>query len=466
MPFNQITIIGTGLIGGSFGLAVKAAGFTGRIVGCDRPGVLERALSMGAIDTGVQDPVTAVQGSDLILLAIPVGAVIDLIERIGPIVSPGALITDTGSTKKEILDRARAVFGGNVGQRFLGGHPMAGKEHSGIEHADAEMLHNAVWFFVPQQPQDLETVKIKEYHELLEHSGLRVVVMDAERHDRLCGWTSHLPQMVATALAGILSDEFSGELAELHSIGSRGMKEITRTASSPYSMWRDIALTNAANLERALHALEQRIAHIRENLRSPGLREEFEQANRFAARKSEHAASVLVLPGWQNSGPLHWQTLWEKEFPTLRRVQQQEWDSPRREDWVKRISEEVSRAPGPIVFAAHSLGCIALAHWAQAAPDQISKIKGALLVAPADTDHLAPQIKGFSPVPLQALPFPSVVVASSNDSYLSNDRARKFARAWGSKFEDAGPAGHLNSESGLGDWPEGKRLIRNLMVGS
>src|SRR5258708_22368131 len=265
-------------------------------------------------------------------------------------------------------------------------------------------------------------------------------------------------------MAGIVPDEF-GYDPELHSIGSRGLRETTRTASSPYSMWREVALTNTAQLERALHALERGLANIRENLRSPGLREEFERANRFALRKIEPAASVLVLPGWQNSGPLHWQTLWEKEFPMLRRVQQQDWDSPRSEDWVKRISEEVGRAPAPIVFAAHSLGCIALAHWAKAAPEQANRIKGALLVAPADVDHLTQPIKNFSPVPLSVLPFPSVVVASSNDPYVSLDRAREFANAWGSELEEAGPAGHLNSESGLGDWPEGKRLLRNLMEG-
>src|SRR5258708_26590620 len=159
---------------------------------------------------------------------------------------------------------------------------MAGKEHSGIEHADAEMLHGAVWFFVPQQPQDLETEKIRKYRELLELAGLRIVVMDAARHDRLCGWTSHLPQMVSTALAGILSDEFSNELPELHSIGSRGMREMTRTASSPYSMWRDIARTNAATLQRALPPLEQPLAPLRVNLRSPGCPAEFAPDHRPA----------------------------------------------------------------------------------------------------------------------------------------------------------------------------------------
>ena len=464
MSFKQITIIGTGLIGGSFALAVKAGGFKGRIVGCDRPAVLDKAMALGVIDAACEDPQAAVQGSDLIVLATPVGAIIDMIERIGPIASPDALITDVGSTKKEILDRARSVFGSQTGQRFLAGHPMAGKEHGGVENAEASMLHNAVWFLVPQPQQNLESGRIKDYRELLERSGLRIVMIEAEHHDHLCGWTSHLPQMVSTAMAGILLDEF-GYDPELHSIGSRGLRETTRTASSPYSMWRDVALTNTAQLERALRALEQRLAHIRENLRTPGLREEFERANRFAVRKVEPAASVLVLPGWQNSGPQHWQTLWEKEFPTLRRVQQKDWDSPRCEDWVKKISEEVTRAPAPIVFAAHSLGCIAVAHWAQAAPEQANRIKGALLVAPANADHLAPQIQGFSPVPLRPLPFPSIVVASSNDPYVSLDRAREFANAWGSTLEEAGPAGHLNSESGLGDWPEGKRFLRNLIEG-
>src|SRR5260370_37403098 len=111
MPFKQITISGTGLIGGSFGLALRAAGYAGRIVGCDRGAVLDRAKGMRAISTGNEDAAEAVQGSDLIVLATPVGAIIDLIERIGPLVSRDALITDTGSTKKEVLDRARSVFG-------------------------------------------------------------------------------------------------------------------------------------------------------------------------------------------------------------------------------------------------------------------------------------------------------------------------------------------------------------------
>ena len=467
MPFKQITIIGTGLIGGSFGLAVKAAGFTGKIIGCDRQVALDRARGMQAIDLGSEDPVEAVQGSDLIVLATPVGAIIDLIERIGPLAPSDALITDTGSTKKEILDRARAVFGAKAPERFLGGHPMAGKEHGGLENAESRLFRNAVWLLVPQPEQSLEKGKIKEYCGLLEKIGARLLKLEPAQHDRLCAWISHLPQMISTALAATLVDEF-GDDPELHTIGGRALREMTRIASSPYSMWRDIAHTNTVHLEHALARLEQRLAHLRENLSAPGLREEFERANRFEHGMRDSAATVLVLPGWQNSGPLHWQTIWEQQGPIFLRVQQKDWDFPHREWWLERISEEVRQAPAPIVFAAHSLGCLAIAHWCQTAPAEIGKIKGALLVAPVDVDakDVPRQIKDFSPIPMRLLPFPSTVVASNNDPFLSLDRAREMARAWGSRFVDIGPAGHINGESGLGDWPEGKRLMRHLIEGA
>src|SRR5437588_6875986 len=281
MPFQQITIIGAGLIGASFGLAIRAAGMQTRIVGCDRAHVLQRARKMGAIDTGMEDPVEAVKGSDLIFLATPVGAIIDLIERIGPIVSPQTLITDVGSTKQQILERARVVFGAQASQRFLGGHPMAGKEHGSIFWAEPGLFRGAVWLLVSAgSVGEAESPAITEYRQLLERIGAHVTPLEAERHDRLCAWISHLPQMISTALAGTLVDEF-GDDPELHAIGGRALREMTRIASSPYSMWRDIAHTNSGNIEQALTRLEQRLAHIRENLRTQDLREEFEKANRF-----------------------------------------------------------------------------------------------------------------------------------------------------------------------------------------
>jgi prephenate dehydrogenase len=277
--FRQITIVGVGLIGGSFGLAARQTGFQGEIVGCDRLDVLERARQSGVIDSGDPDLGAATQGSDLILLATPVGSIIDLLEQ-APIFPPDALITDVGSTKQAIVERARAVLGAVAPQRFLPGHPMAGKELSGLEQADAGLFQNAVWLITPMAGQDVTAGPIAAFLALVESMGARVMPMNLARHDQLCAWISHLPQMIATALGATLEEEF-GDDPELHAIGGRALHEMTRIASSPYSMWRDIALTNTANIHEAILRLEQRLAYIRENLRTRGLAEEFEQAQKF-----------------------------------------------------------------------------------------------------------------------------------------------------------------------------------------
>ncbi|MGH9651790.1 MAG: prephenate dehydrogenase, partial [Terriglobales bacterium] len=286
MKIQQITIIGAGLIGGSLALALKRSGFPGRVVGCDKGEVLERAQARGAIDAGIADPVQAVAGSDVVVLAAPVGQIMDLLERIGPRLAPQALMTDVGSTKVEILARARAVFGAESPRRFLGGHPMAGKEHSGIEHADAELFQGAPWIFTPQPGQNVGQGLCGEFLELVKRVGAKPVLLDAERHDRLCAWVSHLPQMVATALAAAIEEEF-GDDSELQAVSGRALSDMTRLAASPYAMWRDIALTNTANIEAALAKLEQKLAHIRENLKTAELREEFEKATKFHHRDTE-----------------------------------------------------------------------------------------------------------------------------------------------------------------------------------
>ena len=277
---RQITIIGTGLIGGSFALAIRKAGFNGRVIGCDRKPVLAQARERGAIDLGVADPAEAARGSDVILLATPVGAIIDLIERIGPIAPPESLLTDVGSTKAEVASRARAVFGQRAGQRFLPGHPMAGKEQGGIERADAALFQGAVWVTTPLGELSAPGTK---FFELIAATGARIVSMEPERHDRICAWLSHLPQMLATALAAGLEEEFAADPQALELAGP-ALREMTRTAASPYTMWRDIALTNRTNLQEALLHLEQRMAHLRENLSTRELAAEFDLANNF--RKS------------------------------------------------------------------------------------------------------------------------------------------------------------------------------------
>jgi len=278
MAIRQITIIGTGLIGGSFGLALKKRGFTGQIVGCDRAPVLKRARDKGAIDGAHTDPAAAVQGSQLVLLAAPVGAIVELIGRLGPSLPAKTLLTDVGSTKAEVLARAAATFGKHAGRRFLGGHPMAGKEQAGVEASDPDLFHGAVWFVTPTPGQKMFEGVSGEFLEWVEKIGAGVASMDADAHDQLCGWISHLPQLISTALAATLVDEY-GEEAPLLETGGRALREMTRIAGSPYSMWRDIALTNKKNIRHALLKLEQRLAHIRENLDTKELALEFERAH-------------------------------------------------------------------------------------------------------------------------------------------------------------------------------------------
>lgn len=280
MNFARISIIGTGLIGASFALAIRRAGFTGEIVGCDREAVLSRARQLKIIDQAVAVPEEAVKGSDLIVLATPVGSIIDLLERIGPLVSPEALITDVGSTKVEIMARARDVFGTDVAKRFLPGHPMAGKEHSGVEHADADLFRDAVWLLTPFSGQDLAQANIAGFLDLLKNIGAKSLAFDPQEHDRICALVSHLPQIISTAFASMLVEELGGD-QQAGAIGGRALREMTRIAGSPYSMWRDIALTNTKNIQDALLKLEQKLAHIRENLRTRELEEEFEQAHRL-----------------------------------------------------------------------------------------------------------------------------------------------------------------------------------------
>jgi prephenate dehydrogenase len=278
MPFKQVTIIGTGLIGGSIGLALKKRRLAAKIVGCDRAPVLERAQDCGAIDAATTNPADAVRGSDLVVLATPVLPSLDLIDRLGPALLAKTLVTDVGSTKAQVVQHAAKSFGRNAGHRFLAGHPMAGKENAGVEFADADLFEGAAWLFTPLPGQNVHAGLCGEFIHCAEKMGARVAVVDPVEHDRFCAWISHLPQMISTALAAALVDEF-GPDAPVLDIGGRALREMTRISASPYSMWRDIAITNKKNIGDALHKLEQRLAHIRENLDSKQLADEFERAH-------------------------------------------------------------------------------------------------------------------------------------------------------------------------------------------
>lgn len=293
--FRQITIIGTGLIGGSFALAAKKAGFRGKIIGCDRQPILSRAKKLRVVDIAIADPIHACQGSDLVILATPVGGIIELIEKLAPHLSSDTLLTDVGSTKSEIMLVAQRAFGDDRRNQFLGGHPMAGKENSGVEFADAKLFTGAVWFFTPTADQGPRSRTIAAFSSVVKQIGAKIIALEAREHDRLCAWISHVPQMISTAMAAALVEEY-GPKAPLLEAGGRALREMTRIAASPYSMWRDIAITNKAQIAEALLKVEQELGHIRENLDTRELEMEFERAHQLksaangkASKKQLHA---------------------------------------------------------------------------------------------------------------------------------------------------------------------------------
>ena len=286
---ERVAIIGTGLIGSSIGLALRAAGFAGAIAGWDkRREEAQTALERGALSAVTDDPERVARESDLVVLAMPVLGVLDWMERLAPVLGPGQLVTDVGSTKREIAEAARRLYptrregGLRQSAEYIPGHPMAGKERGGAELAEAGLFRGAMWLFTPAGADRSEIEE--EWRGWVERMGACTMDMDAARHDELLAWVSHLPQMLSTALAAMLEERF-GDAPEIRAIGGRALRETTRLGASPYSMWRDVAMTNTAAIEAALLALEQELQHVRESLRTPELREEFARANRFRSRR-------------------------------------------------------------------------------------------------------------------------------------------------------------------------------------
>jgi prephenate dehydrogenase len=280
---RRITILGTGLIGASIGLALREHQFEGTIFGWDKdPAELATALSRCAIDEAVEDPITAAIGSDLILLAGPVFSILEWIDKLGPLLRADQLVTDVGSVKGAIAERAALSFGSEERPGFLPGHPMAGKEVHGAPHAEASLFQGAVWLFTPLSGPSKTSELQAEWRAWVKKFGCRTLDLDATRHDELCAWVSHMPQFVSTAMSAMLEDKFADD-EDMRAIGGRALREMTRLGASPYSMWRDVAHTNTEAIAATLLALEQRLTHLREHLKTPELREEFDLANRFRA---------------------------------------------------------------------------------------------------------------------------------------------------------------------------------------
>lgn len=283
--FKRITIVGTGLIGTSVALALRRSGFAGELIGIDRDEAERsqalRTLAFSEVTLDRLGEGLASRDSDVVVLATPVLGILDWMERLSEVLGKDQLLTDVGSTKETIAEHARALYNKPGRAHFLPGHPMAGKERGGAELGDAELFKNAMWLFTPVSEP---TPAAEEWRRCVQRMGARTRDLDPARHDELLAWVSHLPQMLSTALAATLEERF-GDDAEIAAIGGRALRETTRLGASPYSMWRDVAMTNTAAVGEALQALEQELQHIRENLRTPELREEFARANRFRARR-------------------------------------------------------------------------------------------------------------------------------------------------------------------------------------
>lgn len=262
---TRIAILGTGLIGGSLGLAWRQYRGDCFIVGYDRPAVLETAAERGAIDAPAADPIAAVEDADLVVLATPLTTALRLLDRIAPHLATGTLVTDVASVKTPVVEQARDVLPTDV--PFIGGHPMAGSEEHGIAHATPILFENAAYVLCPVEPQMTES--LAETHggflDLVTATGARPLVLEAEKHDRIAAAVSHLPQLLAVTLVNTAATRDDEDRHPLQ-LAAGGFRDMTRIASSPFAMWRDILIGNQGPILDALSHFARRLQSIRNRL--------------------------------------------------------------------------------------------------------------------------------------------------------------------------------------------------------
>jgi len=282
---GRITVIGVGLIGGSLALALKDAGFVGEVVGCGRgkPN-LETALKLGIIDRYERDPQKAVDGADIVFLATPVRSLAAMVAEIAPALKAGAILTDGGSVKEEVLREIKPLV--PAGVYFVGGHPIAGTEKSGAEAAFASLYKGKRCILTPDAQTDVDALEIVTA--MWQAAGSEVVCMSAEKHDRVLAAISHLPHMVAYSLVNAVGsyDHYEENILE-YSAG--GFRDFTRIASSDPSMWRDIALANQSALIEMMEQFETFFAELKEDVRKGDTERLFE----FFARSKQMRDAIL-----------------------------------------------------------------------------------------------------------------------------------------------------------------------------
>lgn len=281
-PVRTVSVLGVGLIGGSFALALRSAGFRGRILGVSSPRTIEQATGLGVVDEGcaLED---AVPQSDLVYMAQPVERILEQLEPVSRLARRAALVTDAGSTKSAIVRRARQLF--RDGPHFIGGHPMAGKEGRGVQIADEQLFKGAAYALVPALERMPTSPVIRQFREWLDTIGCRQLEMQAAEHDSLVAWTSHLPQLVSTALAAAIGSSLDGT-GPIEMAGS-GLRDMTRLAASSHEVWAGILRTNGPPIQEALGAMAREIEDLRRALDRGQERGHFERARRLRQRIAE-----------------------------------------------------------------------------------------------------------------------------------------------------------------------------------
>jgi prephenate dehydrogenase len=272
---QRVTILGTGLIGGSFALALRKFTTDIHITGWDRVETAREGRSRGALDEAASGELApAVQRADLVYIALPIGTTLDLLPEIRRHAAPHALITDACSTKLRIAQAAAELFHTDRGPLFLGGHPMAGRELSGIANADADLFRNATYALIGASDEP----RVAAFSKILEKIGARPLWLGAQQHDYAVGLASHLPQLAAVALGSFLYDRLDENGLPI-TLAGPGLRDTLRLAGSPYSTWRDIVLTNREVLSAALDLFARRLDDIRDRLGSRELEADFDAAN-------------------------------------------------------------------------------------------------------------------------------------------------------------------------------------------
>lgn len=278
--FNKISIIGVGLIGGSLGLALKEKKLNFKIVGIDKQEIIEKAIAREAIDEGTVNLEEGIEEADIVIIATPVKTILNILTQINPFLKKGCLVTDTGSTKQQIVQKANKVLSKDV--FFIGGHPMAGSEKCGIESANPHLFQDRTYILTPTKKSNL--IAIEKIFSLIKMIDANRLILDPLEHDRIVGAVSHLSQIIAVSLINTIGElALRGNNNNYFKAIGEGFKDMTRIASSPYKIWEDICETNQENILKMIQEFRNYLGVIEDKLKNnpSSLKKEFQKASKL-----------------------------------------------------------------------------------------------------------------------------------------------------------------------------------------